>query len=147
MCIKPLPALEPNPLLKIVLPATITKGTINHGRINLYRASHCVISLPKLCCKAFLEHRQKYGMTQVELSRIVGLSQPVIHSYEQLIFAANKVQSYVESGELDTSTAYEISTIKDKKKQIRQVIAKPSKYFLRQQKNNSPAKLKGSLQN
>lgn len=67
--------------------------------------------------KAFLEHRRRWGINQEELARVVGLAQRTVANYEGLLAAAANVQSYVQSGELDASTAYEISTIKDTEKQ------------------------------
>lgn len=61
--------------------------------------------------KAFLEHRKKYGLTIRELSKIVCLHESYIGDLESLVSAALTVQSYIQSGELDASTAYEISTI------------------------------------
>lgn len=68
--------------------------------------------------KAFLEHRKQYGLEGKELAKVIGLSEATINQYERLNLAAKSVQSYVKSGELDASTAYEISTIKDQDKQV-----------------------------
>lgn len=76
-------------------------------------------------------------MTQAELAKIVGLKESSIRIYEHLTAAAAPVQSFVETGKLDASTAYEISTIKDEERQIRQVIAKHSNYFWGENQNNS----------
>lgn len=67
--------------------------------------------------KAFLEHQKKYGMTIRELAGIVGLSEGYVGDIESLVSAALTTQRYVQSGKLDASTAYEISTIKDMKRQ------------------------------
>lgn len=67
--------------------------------------------------KAFTEHRQRYGLTQRELANIVGLSKDTINHYEALCIAAIQVQTHIRSGKLDASTAYEISTIKNKEQQ------------------------------
>jgi len=68
--------------------------------------------------KAFLEHRKKYKMNQEELGKVVGISQRHIGRFESLILdAVSKTQEYIQSGELDVSTAVEISTIKDEKRQ------------------------------
>jgi len=68
--------------------------------------------------KAFLSHRAKYKMTQIMLAASIGLSQGTIASLESLLAANKPIQSYVKSGELDASTAYEISTIKDQGRQV-----------------------------
>ena len=67
--------------------------------------------------KAFLEHRKKYEMEGKALAKVIGLSEATITQYERLNLAAKSVQSYIQSGKLDASTAYEISTIKDEKRQ------------------------------
>ena len=72
---------------------------------------------PLELAKAFKKHRVKYKISQHQLANIIGLGQDTIARYENLLCAAHNIQSYLQSGELDTSTAYEISTIKDKKRQ------------------------------
>ncbi len=67
--------------------------------------------------RAFVEHRKKYKITQEELAKVVGLSFGYISDLESLIRAAPILQDYIQSGDLDTSTAHEISTIKDEKRQ------------------------------
>jgi ParB family chromosome partitioning protein len=67
--------------------------------------------------EAFLEHRKKYHLSQFELGRLIGVSDSYIYRYEALHNVPSGVASYVKSGELDTSTAYEISSIKEPKRQ------------------------------
>lgn len=67
--------------------------------------------------KAFLEHRKQYGLTIRDLSKIVGLHEAYVGDLESLASAALTTQKYVSLGQLDASTASEIATIKDKKKQ------------------------------
>jgi ParB family chromosome partitioning protein len=68
--------------------------------------------------ESFVEHRKKYKMTQRDLAKSTGLSSSTIERYENLCTAAvQEVQAYVRSGELDTSTASEISTVKEPKRQ------------------------------
>jgi len=70
--------------------------------------------------RAFYEHRMKYGMSQQELSIIVGLSQRQIGRLEALhtdLDPGSKM--LVATGKLDGRTAYEISTIPDKEIQRR----------------------------
>jgi len=67
--------------------------------------------------RAFLEHRKQYGLTQEMLAASIGISRQKIGDCEALLSATNSVQSYLQSGQLDASTAYEISTIKDEKRQ------------------------------
>lgn len=67
--------------------------------------------------KAFLEHRKKYHLTQEQLSHQIGIAQQTLSQYERLLLTGSKIQSYVQSGDLDAGTAYRISTIKDKERQ------------------------------
>jgi transcriptional regulator with XRE-family HTH domain len=61
--------------------------------------------------KAFLDYRKKWGISQEQLAKLIGLGERTIGSYESLsAAAAPQVQSYIQSGKLDASTAYEIST-------------------------------------
>lgn len=67
--------------------------------------------------RAFLEHRKQYGLSLRDLANVIGIPATTINGYEILCTAAGQVQSYLQSGQLDASTAYEISTIKDEKRQ------------------------------
>ena len=67
--------------------------------------------------RAFLEHRKQYGLSLRDLANVIGIPATTINGYEILCTAAGHVQSYLQSGQLDASTAYEISTIKDEKRQ------------------------------
>lgn len=68
--------------------------------------------------KALFDYRQKYNISQRQLSNIIGLSDMQIRRYEALHTDLQpEVALYVKNGQLDGRTAYEISTIHEPKLQ------------------------------
>jgi len=74
---------------------------------------------------SFIAYRESYHKSQRELSDIIGIKLSTIADFEQLASNAGaSVRHYVMSGDLDTSTAQEISVVKDeiKQSQIAQIV-------------------------
>ena len=92
--------------------------------LQLAEQYHSSLVPPMQLGRAFIQYRDKYGVTQQELARRTGITPGTIHHYESLIRTlAPGLGDKVDSGELTFKEARSIADIEDHERQM--LIAQP----------------------
>jgi len=108
------------------LDCTVKEAVTEQEKWELQLAEqyHSSLVPPMQLGRAFIQYRDKYGVTQQELARRTGITPGTIHHYESLIRTlAPGLGGKVDSGELTFKEARSIADIEDHERQME--IAKP----------------------